>query len=227
MPRSVASDLGLHCLPMSLLQNARHKWVKFHFQYVNKTPKEAEILELFIMDLLTFLTGVMRELIVYNRLATREDPNQFPWNPLSRAKRVANEVTSTIREYDQGKVIYNDIYFQQKSLWAIFFLLLPGSCHRKLQNWLGRTWLYHYSRSDKKRVSISVTNIFCWLFLLFIINLHIFFYILIFILNDAVKDFWRDYRQVCAVLAFRLSLFSYYPLTLEKCHLLFFFIYRN
>ena len=27
-PRSVASDLGLHCLPMSLLLDARLKWVK-------------------------------------------------------------------------------------------------------------------------------------------------------------------------------------------------------
>ena len=27
-PHSAASDLGLHCLPMSLLWDARHKWVK-------------------------------------------------------------------------------------------------------------------------------------------------------------------------------------------------------
>ena len=27
---SVASDLGLHCLPMSPLWDARHKWVKLH-----------------------------------------------------------------------------------------------------------------------------------------------------------------------------------------------------
>ena len=27
-PRSVASDLGLHCLPMSSLRDARLKWVK-------------------------------------------------------------------------------------------------------------------------------------------------------------------------------------------------------
>ena len=27
-PRSAASDLGLHCLPMSLLWEIRHKWVK-------------------------------------------------------------------------------------------------------------------------------------------------------------------------------------------------------
>ena len=26
-PHSAASDLGLHCLPVSLLGNARHKWV--------------------------------------------------------------------------------------------------------------------------------------------------------------------------------------------------------
>ena len=28
-PQSAASDLGLHCLPMSLLWDARHKLVKF------------------------------------------------------------------------------------------------------------------------------------------------------------------------------------------------------
>ena len=27
-PRFVASGLGLHCLPMSLVWNTRHKWVK-------------------------------------------------------------------------------------------------------------------------------------------------------------------------------------------------------
>ena len=26
-PRNAASDLGLHCLPMSLLWDTRHKWV--------------------------------------------------------------------------------------------------------------------------------------------------------------------------------------------------------
>ena len=26
-PRSAASDQGLHCLPMSLLWDAKHKWV--------------------------------------------------------------------------------------------------------------------------------------------------------------------------------------------------------
>ena len=30
MPRSVASDLGLHCLPMSLLWDARLKWVNIY-----------------------------------------------------------------------------------------------------------------------------------------------------------------------------------------------------
>ena len=29
MPHFAASDLGLHCLPMSLLWDARHKWVNF------------------------------------------------------------------------------------------------------------------------------------------------------------------------------------------------------
>ena len=29
MPHSAASDLGLHCLPMSHLWDIKHKWVKF------------------------------------------------------------------------------------------------------------------------------------------------------------------------------------------------------
>ena len=29
MSRSAASDLGLHCLPMSLLWGATHKWTNF------------------------------------------------------------------------------------------------------------------------------------------------------------------------------------------------------
>ena len=33
MPRSVASDLGLHYLPISLLWDARHKWVKISALY--------------------------------------------------------------------------------------------------------------------------------------------------------------------------------------------------
>ena len=28
-PRSAASDLGLHCLPVSLLCDAKHKWVNY------------------------------------------------------------------------------------------------------------------------------------------------------------------------------------------------------
>ena len=45
------------------------------------------------------------------------------------AKQLAtrfNKVSSTVENInDQGKVTYNDIYFQQNSLWPIFFLFLP------------------------------------------------------------------------------------------------------
>ena len=37
---SVASDLGLHCLPMSLLWDARHKWVKVKSLKFNLCPAE-------------------------------------------------------------------------------------------------------------------------------------------------------------------------------------------
>ena len=46
------------------------------------------------------------------------------------AHRERNELYG--REYDQVKITYNDMYFQQNSLWPIFFLFLPGSCHQKL-----------------------------------------------------------------------------------------------
>ena len=50
-PRSVASDLGLHCLPMSLLWNARLKWVKegnsvkivFFFVFFFHSEKESTL----------------------------------------------------------------------------------------------------------------------------------------------------------------------------------------
>ena len=32
-PRSVASDLGLHCLPVSILWDAKYKWVNAHSVY--------------------------------------------------------------------------------------------------------------------------------------------------------------------------------------------------
>ena len=35
MPRSTASDLGLHCLPTSLLWDARHKWVNYFYSMEN------------------------------------------------------------------------------------------------------------------------------------------------------------------------------------------------
>ena len=42
-PRSVASDLDLHCLPMSHKKDTRHIWVKMQlFSYLIRVP---EILE--------------------------------------------------------------------------------------------------------------------------------------------------------------------------------------
>ena len=39
MLHSAASDLGLHCLPLSLLWDARHKWVKL-LQHTNVSNPE-------------------------------------------------------------------------------------------------------------------------------------------------------------------------------------------
>ena len=42
-PRSAASDLGLHCLPMSLLRNASLKWVKiFVVRYQNVHHEDSD-----------------------------------------------------------------------------------------------------------------------------------------------------------------------------------------
>ena len=37
-PRSAASDLGLHCLPMSHLWDAWHKWANFWSPYPTTSP---------------------------------------------------------------------------------------------------------------------------------------------------------------------------------------------
>ena len=49
-PRSNAPDLGLHCMPMSILWDARHEWVRqpnnilaesnLHFRYKKKVKKD-------------------------------------------------------------------------------------------------------------------------------------------------------------------------------------------
>ena len=39
-PHSVASDLGLHCLPMSHKKDTRHIWVKMYlFCYLIRVPE--------------------------------------------------------------------------------------------------------------------------------------------------------------------------------------------
>ena len=44
MPHSVASDLGLHCLPMSHKKDARHIWVKLQsFCYLIRVPEIWEV----------------------------------------------------------------------------------------------------------------------------------------------------------------------------------------
>ena len=40
-PRSVASDLGLHCLPMSILWDARQKWVRPPVVYLLTVPRRS------------------------------------------------------------------------------------------------------------------------------------------------------------------------------------------
>ena len=52
MPRSGASDLGLHCLPMSHLWDARHKWVKrIHSETKNTNESEEHTNEKKIAEL--------------------------------------------------------------------------------------------------------------------------------------------------------------------------------
>ena len=43
MPRSAASDLGLHCLPITLLLVSRLQWVKSYHKW-ELTPKEKNLL---------------------------------------------------------------------------------------------------------------------------------------------------------------------------------------
>ena len=39
MPHSAASDYGLHCLLISLLWDARHKWVKMYLKFFAELNK--------------------------------------------------------------------------------------------------------------------------------------------------------------------------------------------
>ena len=70
------------------------------------------------------------------------------------------------REYDQGKVTYNDISRNGSDQLSSFFL--PGSC----QDWSRFDTNKH--REDKKRVSINKCHEHI-LLIIFIIDLHIFF----------------------------------------------------
>ena len=60
MPHSAASDLGLHCLPMSLLWDARLKWVNlFTFPQAIK-PQQTKNKDLFLpSNLVTLQTSIL------------------------------------------------------------------------------------------------------------------------------------------------------------------------
>ena len=123
------------------------------------------------------------------------------------------------REYNQGRVTYNDVYFQQKLLWPIFSsFFFPEVVTGRWQDWGGldytashKIWVSLISVTKWQETSVNKCHEHILLIIFIIYNwfTYIFKYWYSFF-NDAVKDFWRDYRQVCAVLAFRLSLFSYY-----------------
>ena len=73
---------------------------------------------------------------------------------------------------------------------------LPGSCHRKLAELTG----YRYSQTlglTNKWQETSVNKCHEHILLIIFIIYYWFTYIFIYsysFLNDAVKDFWRDYR---------------------------------
>ena len=84
------------------------------------------------------------------------------------------------------------MYFQQKSLWSIFFLFSS----RKLSPEVDRTGanfiLISVTKGQETIVNKFHEHIFLIIFIIYYWFSYI-FYILIVILNDAVKDFWRDY----------------------------------
>ena len=103
------------------------------------------------------------------------------------------------REYDQGKVTYNGIYFQQKSLWPIFSsFFLPDVVTASWQNWLVTAFhkigalLISVTKWQKTCVNKGHEHIL----LIILIIYYWFTYMFIFwysFWHDAVKDFWRDY----------------------------------
>ena len=60
LPCSAASELGLHCLPVSLIWNARHKWVnEFSFTQIVTQPVRGDtILDLLLTDNPTLVKSV-------------------------------------------------------------------------------------------------------------------------------------------------------------------------
>ena len=43
MPHSVASDLGLHCLPITLLGVSRLQWVKLNCTYIHASKEKVKL----------------------------------------------------------------------------------------------------------------------------------------------------------------------------------------
>ena len=118
------------------------------------------------------------------------------------------------REYDQWKVTYNDIILSAEIALTNF---LPGNC-QKLSREVDRTGadliLISITKWEETSVNkchrhILLIIFIIYIYLLFIFDLHIFLY------TDSHSSMmlWRTFEEttnrVCAVLAFRLSLFSY------------------
>ena len=105
-----------------------------------------------------------------------------------RAKRVANEVSSTVENMIKEK-LHTTIYtFSSNRSDQFSSVFSSRKLHRKLKDLImGLTKKRH---EVTERMSISVTNIFCWLFLLFIIDLHNIFIYWYSFFNDAWKGSW-------------------------------------
>ena len=144
------------------------------------------------------MISIQQRMTCSREILPHDKSSRLVYSGHSEARRERSELYG--REYDQEKATYNDIYFQQKSLWPIFFLFFfPEVVTGSWRNWLGTAihWIWVSLVNVTKWEETCVNKCHEHILLIIFIICYWFTYIFIFwysFFNGAVKDFWRDYR---------------------------------